>query len=164
MQIHARNEFAANTDVVFAMLTDRVFLRANVLATDPLEHEVSVDGLVTVTRRVLASPSAVAAIAGPKLAIIDQVTWEAGHGPARTGAALIQVEGLPAQLVGTVTLTPGGRGAILEYEGDLSVKVPILGPSLAKQAAPLVLDALEIQQRVGDEFLAGSTNRQAPHH
>ncbi len=46
MEIHATNDFAAPVPVVFAMLTDAVFLRAVCLATDPIEHDVSVDGLL----------------------------------------------------------------------------------------------------------------------
>jgi hypothetical protein len=157
MQIHASNDFAASTDVVFTMLTDRVFLRAVCLASEPLEHEVSVDGLTTRTRRVMPSPSAVAALAGPRLAIVDQITWAPDTGKMRQGTALINVEGLPAKLVGTVRLAPGGRGTILDYEGELTVSVPLIGPGLAKQAAPVLLEALEIQQRVGDQFLAGTS-------
>ena len=53
MQIHAINDFAAPVETVFAMLTDRVFLRAVCLATDPLDHDVTVDGLQTSTRTIL---------------------------------------------------------------------------------------------------------------
>jgi hypothetical protein len=162
MQIHARNDFAASTDQVFAMLTDRVFLSANALASDPLEHQVSIDGPVTRTRRVLPSPSAVAALAGPRLAIVDQITWEPAEAGVRTGATVISVEGLPAKLLGTVRLAPGGRGSVLDYDGELTVSVPILGPRLATQAAPLLLDALALQQQVGDHYLTGRIAPQTP--
>jgi hypothetical protein len=155
MEIHATNDFAASVPTVFAMLTDRVFLRAVCLATDPLEHEVWVDGLRTATRRVMPTPSVVSRLAGPKMAVVDEITWSPdGNGDGRSGAAHITVEGMPAELVGTVTLLPGGRGSVLTYAGELTVRIPVLGPGLAKQAAPLLLEALEIQQRVGDEFLA----------
>lgn len=156
MEIHATNDFAAPVPDVFAMLTDRVFLRAVCLATDPLEHDVAVDGLRTATRRVMPTPSVVARLTGPTMAVVDQITWDdAPVDGGRRGAAHISVEGLPAELLGTVTLAPGGRGSVLSYDGELTVKVPVLGPGLAKQAAPLLLEALEIQQRVGDEYLAG---------
>ncbi len=154
MQIHASNDFASTTDAVFAMLTDRVFLRANALATEPLEHEVSVDGLTTTTRRVMPSPSVVARFTGPTLAVVDEIRWDPPNGAVRTGVATITVEGMPAGLVGTVRLSPGGRGTVLDYVGELTVDVPLLGPSLAKQAAPVLLEALEMQQQVGDAFLA----------
>lgn len=154
MQIHASNNFAATPIEVFAMFTDRVFLRATCLATDPLEHEVSVEDLVTKTRRVLTTPSAITAFAGPRMAVIDQITWQPSPGETYHGTALITVEGLPAKLIGTVRLSAGGRGTLLDYNGELTVSVPIIGPGLAKQAAPLLLEALQLQQQVGDEYLA----------
>ena len=89
------------------------------------------------------------------MAVVDEISWqpETVDGDRR-GAAHITVEGMPAELVGTVTLVSGGRGSVLTYDGELTVNIPFLGPSLAKQAAPALLEALEIQQRVGDEFLA----------
>lgn len=155
MQIHATNDFAASVAEVFAMLTDRVFLRAVCLATDPLDHQVVVDGLRTTTRRVLPTPSVVSRLAGPKMTVVDEIVWDAAADGGRQGAAHITVEGLPAELIGTVSLAAAGRGALLTYAGELSVHIPLLGPSLAQQAAPLLLEALEIQQRVGEEYLAG---------
>ncbi|MBN9103401.1 MAG: DUF2505 domain-containing protein [Propionibacteriaceae bacterium] len=154
MRIHATNDFAADVPTAFAMLTDPVFLRATCLVTDPLEHSVAVEGPVTRTRRVMPTPSVVSRLAGPTMAVVDQITWHPDGGTGtRAGDALITVEGLPAKLVGTVRLQPGGRGAVLDYDGELTVDVPLLGPSLAKQAAPLLIEALELQQRVGDQFL-----------
>lgn len=156
MQIHATNDFAASVAEVFAMLTDRVFLRAVCLATDPLDHQVVVDGLRTTTRRVLPTPSMVSRLAGPKMTVVDEIVWDAdATNGGRQGAAHITVEGLPAELIGTVSLAAAGRGALLTYAGELNVHIPLLGPGLAQQAAPLLLEALEIQQRVGEEYLAG---------
>ncbi|MFZ0531173.1 MAG: DUF2505 domain-containing protein [Propionicimonas sp.] len=156
MQIHAINDFAASVPEVFAMLTDRVFLRAVCLASEPIEHDVSVAGLETSTRRVMPSPSSVKRLAGPTMTVIDRIRWRAGDDPSgRSGETLVAVAGLPVELVGTVVLAGGGRGAVLTYDGELSVRIPVLGPGLAKQAAPLLLEALRLQQRVGDEYLAG---------
>lgn len=166
MEIHARNDFAASPDQVFEMLTDRVFLTAVCLASEPQAHQVSVEGALTRTRRVMPAPSAVAKLTGPTLAIIDEIQWDPPTTDSRTGAARITVEGLPAGLVGTVQLSPGGRGTILDYRGELTVSVPLIGPGLAKQAAPLLLDALALQQRVGDEYLTDSSqaHRAAENH
>lgn len=156
MHIHARNDFAAPPARVFAMLTDRVFLTAVCVASNPLSHEVSVEADTTRTRRVMRSPSAVAKLAGDSLAIIDQIQWQAPVDGVYQGNATITVEGLPAGLIGTVQLAPGGKGTVLEYQGELTVSVPLIGPGLAKQAAPLLLEALDLQQQVGDQYLANT--------
>lgn len=158
MEIHATNDFAAPVPTVFAMLTDPVFLRAVCLASNPLEHEVTVDGLRTATRRVMPTPSAVARIAGPRMAVVDAIVWEPGEvDGGRRGAAHITVEGLPAELVGVVRLGPRGKGSVLTYDGELTVKIPFLGEGLARQAAPLLLEALNLQQQVGTEYLANGS-------
>ena len=155
MQRHATNDFAASVESVFAMLTDRVFLRAVCLATDPVGHEVSVEGLHTSTRRVMPTPSVVRRLAGSTMTIVDDITWDAeAVNGVRRGKTLVTVEGMPADVVGTVTLAAGGRGSVLSYAGELTVRVPVLGPGLAKQAAPALLEALDVQQHVGDEWLA----------
>ena len=155
MEIHATNEFAAPVETVFAMLTDRVFLRAVCLATEPVEHDVTVEGLHTSTRRVVPSPSVLKRLAGPTLTIVDNITWDAASvDDVRRGTTLVSVEGMPADVVGTITLAPGGRGSLLTYLGELTVRVPLLGQGLAKQAAPALLEALDVQQRVGNEYLA----------
>lgn len=154
MDIHARNDFAASGEHVWAMLTDSDFLTAVCQASEPLEFTVSVDGAHTQTRRVMTTPPQAASVAGPTVTIVDQITWEPDSPFPREGAALITVEGLPARVVGTVTLETGGRGTVLNYSGELHVDVPLIGPMLAKKSAPLLLDALRLQQRVGDEYLA----------
>ena len=154
MEIHASNDFAASVAEVFAMLTDRVFLRAVCLASEPLEHAVEVTGGHTWTRRVLPTPSVVAKLAGPTMAVVDEIFWDEDTPTGRAGRTVVRVEGLPAQLDGSVRLVAGGRGATLDYRGDLVVRVPVLGAGLARQAAPLLLEALELQQRVGEEYLA----------
>jgi hypothetical protein len=153
MLIHATNDFAAEVPTVFAMFLDPVFLRAACLAAEPLDSSVRVDGLHTSSTRVLPTPSVAARFTGATMSITDEIIWADGDGPTRTGSARITVDGLPAQLLGSVTLEPGGRGSILTYDGNFEIKIPVFGPSLAKQAAPILLEALDLQQKVGDQYL-----------
>lgn len=155
MDITATNDFAAAPDEVFAMLTDPEFLERVCQATDPIEYEVYVEGARAGTRRVMRSPSSVTTFTGPTLTVRDEIDWQPASGGHRTGAATIRVEGLPVALRGTVRLVPGGRGTVLGYTGELKVGIPFVGHRLETQAAPALLEALNVQQRVGDEWLAG---------
>lgn len=157
MEIHATNDFEASVPAVFAMLTDPEFLKSVCQATEPLEYSVSASAEQTTTRRVMTAPSVATRFTGPTLAVTDEINWDpAADSAQRTGSTLISVEGLPAKLTGTVRLSQGGRGVVLNYDGDLLVDIPIIGPGLAKQAAPLLLEALQIQQEVGDKYLSGT--------
>ena len=51
-------------------------------------------------------------------------------------------------------LRRGGRGTLVDFTGDFSIKVPFLGGKLEAQAAPALLESFAVQQKVGDEWLA----------
>lgn len=156
MQIVATNDFAAEVDRVFEMLTDRAFQSALCVATGALEYDVLVDAGLVRTRRVVPTPSALAKLAGPRLTVLEEVVWAQISTPgSHRGTNQITVEGLPAGLQGVLLLNAGGRGATLHYQGDLEVRIPILGPTLARQAEPVLREVLEIQQQVGERYLAG---------
>lgn len=159
MQIAATNDFAAPPEKVYAMLSDPAFLEAVCRATDPIEFEVWVRGRSTGTRRVLPAPSSVTAITGPTITVRDEIAWaEETAAGTRSGVTTIAVEGLPVHLNGTVTLGPTERGSRLSYAGLLTVNIPLFGPKLARQAAPALLEALAVQERVGADFLAARSD------
>ena len=155
MDIAAVNDFAATPERVFDMLTDPDFLDRVCRATSPLEYEVYVEGPTAGTRRVMKAPSSVVTFTGPTITVRDEIAWHApASGPERSGTATIKVEGVPVALHGRVRLSAGGRGTILDYAGHLKVSIPFVGPKLETQAAPLLLEALKVQQRVGDDYLS----------
>lgn len=155
MEIHATNDFAASVPAVYAMLTDPEFLKAVCQATEPLEYSVTATSEHTATTRVMTAPSVTTRFTGPTITVLEEITWHPEDSSGeRNGEANISVEGLPAKLFGKVRLSLGGRGVVLNYDGDLNVDIPLIGPGLAKQAAPLLLEALKIQQEVGDGYLA----------
>lgn len=133
----------------FEMLTDPRFLDAAAASTEPLESTSEVKELVTSTRRVMAAHPSITRLTGPTLTVIDQVEWQPEwNGEVRAGVTSVEVEGLPVRLEGTIQLGPDGTGSRLDYLGNLTIAIPLLGRSLEQQAAPLLLEALERQESV----------------
>ena len=160
MRIRTGNDFACTPAQAYAMLTDPAFWRAVADASHPLSYDVSVDGRRVRTRRVLPSDPSVAKITGPTITIVDEIFWDDSGGDERYGLASVEVEGLPASIGaamgGTVWLHAGGRGALLDYEGDLDVAVPLIGPLLERRAAAVLTEAIGLQQQVADAWVAPS--------
>jgi hypothetical protein len=158
MEFSARNSFACTVPQAFAMLTDAEFLRQVALASNPISCSVSVDGNHTKTERTLASVPPASAFTGPEVNLIDQLAWDEPStddgGSQRTGAASVELAGLPLSLEGTVCLRPEGPGCVLEYSGELTVSIPVLGKKLETIAAPLLLKGIDFQQQVADTWLA----------
>lgn len=153
MQISATHDFPQPVDAAFAMLLDPEFLDAVCAATDPVEYWVFSEGLHTGARRVMRSHSSIQKFTGPTLTVTDEIQWDTDpSGQTRTGAASVTVEGMPVRLAGRVSLAPRNSGSALVYTGDLKVSIPLVGPSLERQAAPLLLEALAVQAQVAQTW------------
>lgn len=156
MHVAAGNDFAADPTTVFSMLTDAEFQAEVATRIKALSHSATVTGNRTENVRVVLTPEAAAKLAGRTLEIVEVVDWqEAAADGSRTGALNVSITGKPLTWLGTVTLAPGGRGAILTYEGEFKVNIPIVGKMLEGQAAEALEAIIRVQQRIGDKRLGG---------
>lgn len=152
MEISTTHQYPQPPAATFTMLTDPAFLEAVCLATDPLDYSVYVDGLRTGARRTMKNHASIERFTGPTITVTDEVSWAEAEGELRNGITVVAVEGMPVTLRGTVTLAPSGAGASLTYDGELTVAIPLLGPALERQAAPLLLEALSRQAEVAQSW------------
>jgi hypothetical protein len=149
MHIVATNDFPQAVEPAFVLLRDPEFLDAVCRATHPLEYSVTVDGLTTGSRRVLENHPSIRRFTGPTITVTDEIEWDADPSDGvRRGRTRVAVEGMPVELLGTVALEGRGTGSRLTYSGELTVAIPLLGPSLERQAKPLLVEALSRQEQV----------------
>ena len=155
MDISSRLDFAAQPNEVYAMMTDQTYLEEVSVASGSLSYDVSVDGSTTKTSRTLPAPDTAARFTGPQLTVNEEVVWD---GPSsdgsRSGAVTMTVLGQPVTFRGRLNLSPGGRGSVVDYSGELKVAIPLLGRKLEESAAPAVMSGYQTQQEVGDKWLA----------
>jgi len=152
MRIENQLHFDAAPAAVRAMLMDPGFwTQLAVGRVDHCDATPAADG-VTVDIGVRA-PSQVQRLTGDVLSASLSAAWAAaGHGWG--GPVTIDVKGLPAVFKGTSSLNPDGTGTTVVYQGDLTIRIPLVGPSLEKKTAPFLLSVLEAQQDVGTNWLA----------
>jgi len=152
MKIDNQLHFDAAPAAVRAMLMDPGFwTQLAVGRVDSCDATPTTDG-VTVDIGV-RSPSQVQRLTGDVMSAVLTATWtQAGDGWA--GPVAIDVKGLPAGFKGTSSLTPDGAGTSVVYQGDLTIRIPLVGPSLEKKTAPFLLGVLDAQQDVGTQWLA----------
>jgi hypothetical protein len=140
---------------VFTMLTDQRYLEEVCVASESISYAVSVSGSSTHTSRTLPAPDSAARFTGDQLTVIEDVAWGgASDGGARRAELTMTILGQPVKLAGTLQLSPGGRGTVVQLQGELKVAIPLLGKKLEQSAAPSVLAGFETQQKVGDAWLA----------
>lgn len=157
MEISTSYTLPADPLTVFTLFTDREFLEEVAHETEATSSEVSVAAGTTRTSREFPAPEQARTFTGSTLRVDEEVAWDAAADDgARTGRLTLTVKGQPAQMDGTVQLTPaeGGSHTLVNVAGDLKVKIPLVGKKIEKMAAPMVLEGIEAQQSVAQRRLA----------
>ncbi len=162
MQITKAIEYAAPPEQVFAMLADPAFQAAKCEATHPLHHTESVtpkgDQTEIVTRRVMPTddfPDFAKSMIGAKVAVTETIVWSpaAGDG-SRSGTITLGIGDAPVGMAGTIRLTPSASGTLIEIDGELKAKIPLLGSKIEKAAAPSILEAIDREHETGIAWLS----------
>lgn len=155
MQITTRQVFNADPTTTVAMLCNSAFLEELCSRTDATSHSVQVAGNNTRMEMVVPAPPEAATFVGSSLDVTQTVEWgDLGADGSRNGTFKVELAKLPVNLSGTVTAVPDAATTVVTYDGELTVNIPIIGKSLEKTAAPGVVEALEAQEAVGNEWLA----------
>lgn len=129
---------------------DASYLEALCRRTGAVEHDVQVDGLRTVVRRVMPTdrfPDFARKLTGERLTIVETTTWEpqADADGARRGEVRLSVEGAPVTAASSTVVRPDGTGAVEVVTGTVTAKVPLVGGRIEKAVLPGLEAALQAQ-------------------
>lgn len=163
MDIRTRADYDHGPNEVFAVLTDPDFVAATVnqMSVGGQSHQVTTRGdhTVVTTRRTLPTddlPDVAKKFAGPVLILDEVQDWgPAGPDGARHGTVTLRIDGVPVALTGTIALTPSAKGATQEVRADLKAKVPLIGGTIEKAAAPAIIAGIDAVAEMAKERLHG---------
>lgn len=154
MQLTSTQTFPADPTAVHAMVTDEAFLNHAASELGATSARVEATPQRTRVEAVVEAPGELRSFLGASLTVVQETAWsDAAPDGSRDGQVRITVPGTPASLEGAARLRPTASGSEITYDGTFTVKVPFLGPTIEKQAAPLIVETLEIQERVGRSWL-----------
>lgn len=151
----------ADPGSVFAMLTDRDFQLRKCEATLALSCTVDITGepgapVVTTWRRLPTDglPDFVRAMVRDRIEIVETISWQAGSADCRrTAVVALCFPGQPIRMTGTLELRPEDGGTLGALVADLKAAVPLLGGRIEKATAPLISQAMAIEERLGQVWL-----------
>ncbi|MDR3202362.1 MAG: DUF2505 domain-containing protein, partial [Bifidobacteriaceae bacterium] len=145
MKLTSASQFAASPTRIAGILADPEFasLTPSETMTTTADVTGSPDGPFTVTtRRTLPRadlPDQVRTFLPGGLDVRQANAWEApGPDGSRSGTVAVDVTGAPVRVSASVRLTASDGGALLEYNVDLRVTVPLVGGRLAESLAPVI--------------------------
>ena len=161
MKVSERHDYEATPDTVWAMITDPAWREQVCAATGATSWDVAIDadaagGTVSVTRVLPAEvPDAVRRIVGETVTVTQTETWGAAAADGtRQGDVELQVKGQPATMKASSILAPSAGGTQLQMDGELKVRIPLIGGRLEKELAKAIRMALQKEQEVGRTWLA----------
>lgn len=156
MQISSTQTYDATPDQVFAMMIDEAYLAACCDRFGATERSIRVEGNSSTVNMKLPAPERVQKFLGATLPLNQFITWnEPGADGTRTGTLRMTVDKMPVNVEGTALLRPAGGGTEVTYQADFQVKIPLVGKKLEQEAAPVAQRALDLQEQVGRDYLAG---------
>lgn len=161
MHFHERSPLPAGPAEVFAVMTDESFLAARAQHTGSVGHSGDVQvvaGQTVVTTSRTVSTDRLPSVASKFLggtAVVEQVErWDAAEADgSRNGTFQLTVKGAPVELTARTRLSPEGTGSVHDIEGDLTVRVPLIGRSVEQAALPGLLDLVRAEVGLARERL-----------
>jgi hypothetical protein len=146
--------YDATAEAVTAMLDDPEFREAVLEQQKVVRGSATIDGDVVTIEQVRAGddlPSFARSFVGDEILIVQTENWTS----ATSADVRLTIPGKPGEAVGTLGLVESGGTTTETVVLDISVKIPLVGGKIEKLIAGIIESALDVEQRVGREWLAG---------
>ena len=145
--------YDATAEAVTAMLDDQEFREEVLERQRVVRGSATVDGDVVTIEQVRSAddiPSFARSFVGDEILIVQTENWTS---PTSADVRLA-IPGKPGEAVGTLKLAESGGTTTETVVLDISVKIPMLGGKIEKLIAGIIESALDVEQKVGQEWLA----------
>lgn len=156
MHLSYRHTYAASTDDVVALMANPDFITDVAEHSGATSHDVRIEGPTTHMEMALEAPSDVAKFVGKTIHVTQRLTWGQpdNHG-VRRGTIDFAVAGMPVSITAAAVLTPTGpESSVGTYEGDLNVRIPLVGKKVETLVAPSINDAFNGLERRAEAWLS----------
>lgn len=155
MHLSYRHTYKGSSDDVVALMANPAFITDVAEHSGATSHEVRVDGATTHMKLVLEAPKDVAKFVGRTINVTQRLTWGAADAEGvRHGTVDFDVAGMPVNVSVAARLTRTGPDSCVgTYEGDLQVRIPLVGKKVESLVAPSIDDAFAGLERRADDWL-----------
>lgn len=121
--------------------------------------EKSIDEIIIESSREVQAepPGPLKKFATPWTKMIQKETWQGKLGGPYSGKMSIEIVGIPATIIGHMTLTSSDDGTVAKNITDIKCKVPFLGKAITKfiaqQSEEAIAQEFEYIKNHGNNFL-----------
>lgn len=156
MDISTRHHYPASPARVLEMMADELWLAEVARRAGAETWQVSANSERSRVNAAIPAPERARRFTGPNLVFDLQIVWQAPKSDGTVpGSIDVEIEKMPASMRGTGLMRPNGTGTDVDFAAEFTINVPLVGRSLEDAAAPYVRRVIDIQQDVGNDYLAG---------
>ena len=143
MHLSYQHSYPASSDAVVALMANPEFIADVAEHAGATSHDVRIEGRTTHMAMALEAPSNIRKFVGSTIHVTERLTWgDPDPQGVRHGTIEFSVAGLPVNISAAAVLTPTGEASsTATYEGDLNVKIPLVGKKVESLVAPSIDDA-----------------------
>lgn len=152
-KLHKLLTYDATAEAVAAMLDDTGFREEVLERQRVVRGSAVIDGDVVTIEQVRSAddiPSFAQKFVGDEILIVQTESWTS---PTSADVRLT-IPGKPGEAVGTIELVESGGTTTETIDLDLTVKIPLVGGKIEQLIAGIFSAALDVEQKVGREWLA----------
>ena len=148
MKLAFQHSYPAPPRDVAALLRNEAFLDDVAQHAGAVQHTVAVGDVGTRVDMMLPAPEHVQKVLGKtvKISILMAFSDESSDGTI-PGTVNVDVPGMPVEASATSKLTPTSTGTVGDYEGELKVKIPLVGKKVEAQVEPFIIQAFAGMER-----------------
>jgi uncharacterized protein YndB with AHSA1/START domain len=158
MKLRHEIRYDASVEEVYAMLSEPDFRRRSCAAMGAVSAEVSIEPvgegmtvLVDQVQRTDGVPAFARKLVGETTRAVQHEVWS-DHGNA---TLRVTTPGKPTEISGRLTLTADGASTVETFEGDVRVRMPLVGGKFESLLAGLFRSGMNKEHTAGVAWLAG---------
>lgn len=154
MDLAYTHQYPAAPGEVVALLRNREFIADVARHSGALSHDVTIDADSTRLQMKLPVPANLSSFVGKEISLEQVFRFKAPAADGSVhGTVEVDVPGYPIDVNADAVLAPAGAGTVGRYNGDLKVKIPLVGKKVEASIAPVISDAFAGLERRAVDWL-----------
>ncbi len=142
MQLAFQHTYPAGPDAVAQLLRDEAFLADVAQHAGALSHSSRIEGDTTHLAMEIPAPDDVQKFVGRSVNLQLTMRFDAATADgSRPGHVTVEVPGMPVDASARARLTPQGDHTVGDYDGELKVRIPLVGKKVEAKVEPFVVAA-----------------------
>lgn len=154
MQLSFQHQYPAPPADVVKLMADEAFIADVAEHAGAVSHEATVAPGRTTLQMEMPTPSDVAGVIGKTVKLSISMAFGTAEADGTVpGNVEVEVPGMPVQAHAKARIVPVGEASVGHYDGEVKVKIPLVGKKVEAKIEPFVVQAFRGIERRAQVWL-----------